>query len=94
MQWLITGCSSGLGLELARAALDAGHKVIASSRNPSNTPELVKEIESRGGKWIKLDIASEEIEKTIHDCISKFGPVDVLINNAGYAEGGVLEEYT
>lgn len=42
--WLITGCSSGLGLALARHALAAGHTVVATSRDPSRTPELVQEV--------------------------------------------------
>ncbi|KAK8031549.1 hypothetical protein PG990_001283 [Apiospora arundinis] len=45
LTWLITGCSSGFGLQFARHALAAGHRVIATSRDPDKTPDLVSEIE-------------------------------------------------
>ena len=93
MQFLITGCSSGLGLSLANAVLAAGHKVIASSRNPSKTPQAVEQIKSLGGAWITLDVAAEDAGKRVHKAVEEYGPVDVLINNAGYASGGVLETY-
>lgn len=91
MQWLITGCSSGLGLELARAALDNGQTVIATSRNPGKTPELVAEIQGRGGQWITLDTTAVDLEQVLADTAAKYGPIDVLVNNAGYAIGGPLE---
>lgn len=91
MQWFITGCSSGFGLELARAALDAGQTVIASSRRPEKTPELVAEIKGRGGHWIALDTAGSDVEKIVAEAAAKYGPIDVLVNNAGYATGGPLE---
>lgn len=93
MQFLITGCSSGFGLHLAYAVLAAGHKVIASSRNPSKTPETVEQIKKLGGAWITLDVAAEDAGERVHKAIEEYGPVDVLINNAGYASGGVLETY-
>ena len=93
MQFFITGCSSGLGLELAHAVLKAGHNVIASSRNPSRTPEAVSTIEELGGAWISLDVTAADVDSRVQDAISKYGPIDVLINNAGYPTGGVLETY-
>ncbi|KAI0538018.1 NAD(P)-binding protein [Xylaria digitata] len=56
LTWLITGCSSGFGLSLVRIVQAGGHKVIATSRNASKTPDLVKEVESKGGKWLQLDV--------------------------------------
>jgi NAD(P)-dependent dehydrogenase (short-subunit alcohol dehydrogenase family) len=93
MQWLITGCSSGLGLDLARTVLQSGQKCIASSRYPAKTPGAVAEIEKLGGVWITLDVASPDLEVVLADCVAKHGPIDVLVNNAGYADGGVLEEF-
>jgi NAD(P)-dependent dehydrogenase (short-subunit alcohol dehydrogenase family) len=93
MQWLITGCSSGLGLDLARTVLQSGQKCIASSRNPAKTPEAVAEIEKLGGVWITLDVASPDLEAALAACIAKHGPIDVLVNNAGYADGGVFEDF-
>jgi len=67
LTFLITGCSSGFGLSLAGIALAGGHTVIATSRNPSKTPELVREVESKGGKWIQLDVDSPDSSKVIEE---------------------------
>ncbi|RDW76684.1 SDR family oxidoreductase [Aspergillus mulundensis] len=85
LTWLITGCSSGFGLSLTRAAQANGHKVIATSRNPSRTPELVAEVESKGGKWIKLDVDSRESGDVITELERGGDHIDVLVNNAGYS---------
>lgn len=91
MQWLVTGCSSGLGLELARAILASGQRCIASSRNPDKTPLAVAEIEKLGGIWVKIDVAASDFEIRLTELVDKHGVIDVLVNNAGYAAGGVLE---
>lgn len=84
--WLITGTSSGLGLCLARAVLAAGHRVVATSRKPSKSPEAIAEIEVTGnGKWLQLDVMSEDLEHQVEACIKVFGRIDVLVNNAGYS---------
>ena len=93
MQWLVTGCSTGLGLELARVILKSGQKCIASSRNPAKTPDAVAEIEQLGGIWITLDIAGPDVEANVAECVKTHGPIDVLVNNAGYVTGGVIEHY-
>jgi NAD(P)-dependent dehydrogenase (short-subunit alcohol dehydrogenase family) len=93
MQWLITGCSSGLGLHLARIVLSAGHKCIATSRNPNATPEYVAEIEKLGGTWVPLDVSSNNLENLVQEITEKHGFIDVLVNNAGFGDGGPLETY-
>lgn len=85
LTWLITGCSSGFGLAIARHAQANGHKVIATSRNPSKTPELVREIENNGGKWVTLDLDDPNNAKVITDLEAQGDAVDVLVNNAGFA---------
>lgn len=91
--YFITGCSSGLGYHLAKTALTAGHRVIATSRNPSRTPDRVKEIESLGGHWAILDVASPDLESQFKDLLELVdGNIDVLINNAGVAMGSVVED--
>lgn len=83
--WLITGCSSGVGLSLTRSTLAAGHKVIATSRNPAKTPEVVDEITSNGNAtWMQLDVAADNLEQDVEACFQKFGRVDVVVNNAGF----------
>lgn len=93
--WLITGCSSGFGISLARAVLSHGHRVVASSRNPSKTPQLVDEITKKGGHWIALDVTKpeEEVKKVIDDAKSLFGRLDVVVNNAGFATMGAVEDF-
>ena len=92
--WLITGCSSGFGLSLARLAQAGGHKVIATSRNPSKTPDLISEIESKGGKWIKLDVDDLNSAQTINDLEKEGCEVDALVNNAGYSIYSPVETST
>ncbi|KAI1609472.1 putative short chain oxidoreductase/dehydrogenase [Exophiala viscosa] len=93
--WLITGCSAGFGLSLTRYILAQGHNVIATSRNPSKTPDLVKEITSKpSGRWLSLDVTSpkEKIETVIQEAEKEFGGIDVLVNNAGYSVLGAAED--
>lgn len=93
--WLITGSSSGFGLEIARFVLKQGHNVIATSRNPNKTPDFVKEITSHpNGRWLALDVTSSkaEIEKVIQEGRKQFGSIDVLVNNAGYSILGAAED--
>lgn len=85
LTWLITGCSSGFGLTLTRIALAAGHTVIATSRNPSRTPELVAEVEENGGKWLKLDVDDRASASVVEELAKSGVEIDVLVNNAGYA---------
>ncbi|EXJ96348.1 hypothetical protein A1O1_01474 [Capronia coronata CBS 617.96] len=94
--WLITGSSSGFGLALVRYILSQGHNVIATSRNPSKTPELVEEITSTSGRgrWLALDVTwpKAEIEAVIEEAWTEFDGIDVLVNNAGYSVLGAAEE--
>ncbi|OJJ44171.1 hypothetical protein ASPZODRAFT_72793 [Penicilliopsis zonata CBS 506.65] len=93
MQWLVTGCSTGLGLDLARAILQAGHSCIATSRSKSTNPSAVLEIESLGGVWAELDVTAPDAESVVLSLVREHGGVDVLVNNAGYALGGVVETF-
>ncbi|KAH8435090.1 uncharacterized protein LDX57_012719 [Aspergillus melleus] len=85
LTWFITGCSSGFGLSLVRFAQAGGHRVIATSRSPSRTPELVKEVESKGGKWISLDVDSPSSGNVITELEATGEEIDVLVNNAGFS---------
>ncbi|KAI0594670.1 hypothetical protein F4775DRAFT_586027 [Biscogniauxia sp. FL1348] len=94
LTWLITGCSSGFGLSLARFVQAGGHNLIATSRNPSRTPELVAEVEGQGGIWIQLDVDSHDSPKVI-DGLEKSGvKIDVLVNNAGFSIYAPVETST
>lgn len=89
--YLITGCSSGLGLDLARTALAAGHEVIATSRNPDKTPVVASEFQTLGGHWGRLDVTSADLDTQLRVLLAIHGRIDVLINNAGFAAAAVVE---
>ncbi|KAH8799701.1 hypothetical protein F5884DRAFT_714515 [Xylogone sp. PMI_703] len=93
LTWLITGCSAGFGLSLARVVQSHGHNLIATSRNPSRTPELVSEIESKGGKWVKLDVDDPKSAEVIEDLEKSGQEIDVLVNNAGFCIYGAAEQF-
>lgn len=92
LTWLITGCSSGLGLSLARLALSQGHTVIATSRSPSSTPLLVSEVENyphqhqHRSRWIQLDVDDRASSDIVERLEKEDGiEIDVLVNNAGFS---------
>ncbi|OTB20696.1 hypothetical protein K445DRAFT_51213 [Daldinia sp. EC12] len=89
--WLVTGASRGLGLDIARSALKAGHKVIAGYRSKAKTPAF-DEIEALGGTWLQLEMAGDDVESQVQSVIASHGKIDVLINNAGWIMLGSLED--
>lgn len=69
--------------------------MIATSRNPSKTPELVRNLESTGrARWLSLDVTASPsvIEDTIHEAERLFNGIDILVNNAGYSILGAMED--
>lgn len=81
--YLITGCSSGLGYCLARAALSSGAKVIATARNLLRDTQIYEDLKSAGAVWASLDVQSLKMNSQIQDILSVHKRIDVLINNAG-----------
>lgn len=97
--WLITGTSSGLGRELALAALKRGDKVIATARarSISQLDDLKKHANSSNLSVLELDITAtlEVLKKKAKDAVGVWGRVDVLVNNAGaFSAVGAMEELT
>lgn len=92
--WLITGSSSGLGASLAIAALKAGHKVLATARNPTTASAQNPQITSLGGIWISLDVNDPSTPNKIQSAINTHadGIIDVVVNNAGYSLLGSIED--
>lgn len=85
---IITGATSGIGRETARAFAAAGSKVVVAGRRQERLSELVKEIESKGGQALAVptDVADQaQVETLIAATVEKFGRVDILVNNAGVA---------
>ncbi|OOF98054.1 hypothetical protein ASPCADRAFT_505072 [Aspergillus carbonarius ITEM 5010] len=90
--WFITGASSGLGVAMALAALKAGHTVFATARTPSKAARDHPDIEALGGTWIPLDVTDRNISTIIQDLVKQHGPIDVVVNNAGYSLLGGIED--
>src|SRR5947209_4686378 len=90
--WLITGSSRGLGRAFAQAALEAGHRVVATARNPLQLSDLVSTYGDRV-RALALDVTSEaQARHAIDTAIETFGGLDVLINNAGYGNVCPVED--
>jgi short-subunit dehydrogenase len=86
---LITGASSGMGKEAAKALIKQGHMVYTAARRLEN----MKDLEDLGGFPIQMDVSKiEDIEKGIQIIIEKSKKIDVLWNNAGYGLYGSVEE--
>jgi NAD(P)-dependent dehydrogenase (short-subunit alcohol dehydrogenase family) len=92
---LITGTSTGIGLETALTLGRAGHNVYASMRNPSRAPELGQKA-SREGLPITISVMDVDSDTSVKTAIANIykeaGNIDVLVNNAGVAREGSVEE--
>ena len=90
--FLITGVSSGLGRAFATGALQAGHRVIGTVRRDADVDAFAALAPGRAYPLV-LDITDyAAIPEAVADAGRRAGPVDVLVNNAGYGHEGVLEE--
>jgi NAD(P)-dependent dehydrogenase (short-subunit alcohol dehydrogenase family) len=91
--WIITGAGRGMGVDFAKAALAAGHNVVATGRNPATVAEAVGD--SDGLVVVKLDVTSpQDAEAAVAAAVDRFGGIDVLVNNAGSFYAGFFEELT
>ena len=92
---VITGATSGIGRETARAFARAGARVVVAGRREERLRERVQEIEGRGGEAlaVRTDVADQaQVENLIEQSEERFGRVDTLINNAGVGIAGRFEE--
>ncbi|KAF4951995.1 hypothetical protein FGADI_7111 [Fusarium gaditjirri] len=97
--WLITGASSGLGLEMALSALSAGHRVIGTGRNISKAASDHPQFSKLGGHWLQLDVAHPNAQDTLErvvadeEKLANHAPIHwVIINNAGSTLLGAVED--
>jgi NAD(P)-dependent dehydrogenase (short-subunit alcohol dehydrogenase family) len=90
--WFITGAGRGMGVDIAKAALDAGNAVVATGRRPEAVERAL------GGALedllvVKLDITSpQDAQAAVQAAVERFDRIDVLINNAGNFNAGFFEE--
>jgi NAD(P)-dependent dehydrogenase (short-subunit alcohol dehydrogenase family) len=89
--WLVTGAGRGLGVDIARAALAAGHAVVATARNADNVTKALGEHDNLVA--VALDVTdTAAAEAAVAAAIARFGRLDVLVNNAGSFNAGFFEE--
>lgn len=88
--WLITGCSTGFGRELATQTLARGFRTVVTARKP----EQVEALATKGDALVlKLDVTDQgQIDAAIKAATEKFGAIDVLVNNAGIGYFAAIEE--
>ena len=91
-RWLITGCSTGFGREIARAALEAGHSVAVTARNVDAVADFVDQFGDRA-LALPLDVTDrDQVTSAVGSVEKTFGGIDVLVNNAGYGYMAAVEE--
>ncbi|MFL9874702.1 oxidoreductase [Paraburkholderia megapolitana] len=90
--WLITGCSTGFGRELARLVLARGWRAVVTARDESKVQDIVRGYEDQA-LVLPLDVTKrKQIEHAVAQTISRFGRIDALVNNAGYGYLAAIEE--
>jgi len=91
-RWLITGCSTGFGREIARAALEAGHSVVVTARQADAVQDFVDEFGDRAVA-VALDVTDVgQVAAAVATAEDAFGGIDVLVNNAGHGYLSAVEE--
>ncbi len=91
--WFITGAGRGMGVDITKAALAAGHNVVATGRNTKSVANALGEAENL--LIVKLDVTNTtDAEAAVNAAIKKFGRIDVLVNNAANFVAGFFEELT
>ena len=90
--WFVTGASKGLGLILVKKLLENGYRVAATTRS---TELLINEVGNVSDTFlpIEMDVTeNKNVKEVIAKTVGHFGKIDVIVNNAGFAQIGALEE--
>lgn len=93
--WLVTGASKGIGLQIVLEALKAGNIVVGTSRDSQKLSQAVATELGETSKnfWaVEMEFDETSINTIVAQVIAKYGRIDVLVNNAGYALLGAVEE--
>lgn len=92
--WLITGTSSGLGLELAKVAAKSGDRVLAATRTPHKLTQLESTNPNIKAVYLDHNETPAQIQEAVKTILAVYGTVDIVVNNAAYVQTGMLEEAT
>jgi ketoreductase len=92
---LVTGATSGMGLEIARSLASDSHRVYICARHADSLAATVKNLQGQG-----LDVDGQacdvtnpsDVDRLVRDCVERYGPVDILVNNAGRPGGGATAD--
>src|SRR3954462_8276004 len=91
--WFVTGAGRGMGVDIVKAALAAGHPVVATGRNTSAVARALGDATDL--LVVKLDVTRpEDAKAAVAAAVARFGRIDVLVNNAANFYGGYFEELT
>jgi NAD(P)-dependent dehydrogenase (short-subunit alcohol dehydrogenase family) len=91
--WLVTGAGRGMGVDIAKAALAAGHAVVATARNTDTVTAALGQDDDLLA--VKLDVTDPaHAQAAVTAAVERFGRIDVLVNNAGNFYAGFFEEIT
>src|SRR5947199_647041 len=91
--WFVTGAGRGMGVDIVKAALAAGHSVVASGRSTDAVAKALGEADQL--LVVKLDVTSpQDAKAAVAAAVERFGRIDVLVNNAGNFYAGFFEEIT
>jgi NAD(P)-dependent dehydrogenase (short-subunit alcohol dehydrogenase family) len=91
--WFITGAGRGMGVDFAKAALAAGHNLVATGRNPDAVAQALGDSDDL--LVVTLDVTSgQDAEEAARAAVDRFGGIDVLVNNAASFYAGYFEELT
>ncbi|OGO52863.1 MAG: hypothetical protein A2148_05670 [Chloroflexi bacterium RBG_16_68_14] len=92
---IVTGAGSGIGYETALAFAREGARLVLADRRQDRLPELAGQIEALGSEALVMptDVSQrEQVERLVQAAVQRFGRVDVLVNNAGFALGATIEQ--
>lgn len=90
--WLITGSSRGLGRAIAEAVLAAGHNLVATARRTEALHDLAQQYGDRI-RLVTLEVTdAEDSQRAVQAAVEAFGRLDVVVNNAGYADMASIED--
>lgn len=91
--WFVTGASKGLGLSLVKKLLNEGYQVAGTSRNKAALIDAVGD--HKNFLPLEVNLSSEaNLKEAVASTLKQFNTIDVLVNNAGYGQGGAVEEVT